>query len=90
MKLNGKDVRLVQLRAEMLAAGITVPALGTSGDDLHTYDARGEPKELPASAQAVLDAHAPKIAPDPRLALIDSINFADPAQVKATLKKLLL
>lgn len=64
MKLNGKRVDLVQLRQELAAAGITLGALGTAGDDLTTYDADGKPQEMPAGAGAVVDAHVPPPATD--------------------------
>lgn len=58
MKLT-RRVDLRRLQAELAAAGITVPALGTNGDDLHTYDADGALLDLPPAAQAVLNAHVP-------------------------------
>lgn len=35
MKLNSKVLNLGQLEAELVAAGVVVNALGTTGDDLH-------------------------------------------------------
>lgn len=54
-----KRIDLAKLEAELVAAGVSVPALGRSGDDLHTYDAQGVPVDLPPAAQAVVDAHVP-------------------------------
>lgn len=59
MHLNGKIVDLVQLRAELNAAGISITALGITGDDLHTYDANGAAQDLPAGAATVVAAHVP-------------------------------
>jgi hypothetical protein len=63
MRLFGKAVALRQLRDELQASGINLPALGISGDNLLTYNASGALVDLPAGAQAVLDAHVP--APPP-------------------------
>lgn len=62
MKLN-KQVRLDQLRSELHAAGI-LGEFGIAGDDLHTYNARGEVVDVPAGARAVIDAHVP-VFPSP-------------------------
>lgn len=59
MRLNRKRVDLPQLQAELIAAGVNVPALGTAGDDLHTYDAAGDSADLPPAAAAVIAAHVP-------------------------------
>jgi hypothetical protein len=64
MRLFGRPVALVQLRDELVTAGISVGALGTNGDDLHTYDG-ATPIDLPPGARAVIDAHVP--APPPPL-----------------------
>lgn len=58
MKL-AKRVDLAQLHAELASAGISVPALGVAGDDLHTYDANGAAVALPPAAEAVIRAHIP-------------------------------
>ncbi len=61
MNLNGKivgiDIDLQQFQDELLAAGIQVPALGTAEDDLHTYNEKGEPVDLPSEAAHVLATH---------------------------------
>lgn len=61
---TGRFIDLHQLTAELVAAGVSVTALGTVGDDVFTYDENGEIVDLPSEAQAVLDAHVP-IAPPP-------------------------
>lgn len=63
MRLNGRAIHLPQLRLELEAAGIVVPALGTAGDELHTYTATGEIAELPPEARAVVDQHVPPPPP---------------------------
>jgi len=65
INVTGKLINLNQLQTEMQTAGLAVTALGISGgepenpvpDMLHTYDAGGTPADLPAGAQAVVDAH---------------------------------
>lgn len=64
MLLNGKRVDLIQLRAEMVAASLTVRGLGINADDLHTYDASGAEADVPAGAAAVIAAHVPPAIPD--------------------------
>lgn len=73
MKLNGKVVDLHALRDEMELAGIPLPALGTVGDDLVTYDADGHIIEIPdiIVAQAVLAAHVPPPPPKSDIELLD-------------------
>lgn len=61
--LNGKQVDLLALRAELVAAGINVSALGTAGDELFTYDEDGSPVDLPKGAAAVVAAHQPPEPP---------------------------
>jgi hypothetical protein len=63
MNLNGKRVDLPQLKAELVAAGINVTALGQAGDILHTYDAAGQAVDLPPAAAAVVAAHVPPPVP---------------------------
>lgn len=58
-----KRLDLVQLAAEMTAAGLVIRALGTIVDNLHTYNAQGTPIEPPPGAQAVVDAHVPPPIP---------------------------
>lgn len=65
MKLFGKIVELGQLRTEAVAAGYSVPALGQSGDVLHTYDGAGSIIDVPPGMQAVVDAHVPAPLPSP-------------------------
>lgn len=53
-------VDLPLLHQELTAAGVLVPALGTSDHQLehvHTYDAAGYPAPLPVAADPVLAAH---------------------------------
>lgn len=61
-----KLLALPQLEAEMIAAGVTIRALGTrvinGQTDLHTYDADGAIIDVPAGAAAVVAAHT---APSP-------------------------
>lgn len=64
MKLDGKAVNLPQLAAELAAAGIAVPALGTAGDDLHAYDEDGVAIDLPTEAAAMVAAHVPEPPPN--------------------------
>jgi len=52
-----KPVSLHQLEGELNAAGVTVTALGMLQDTIFSYDAQGEVVDLPAAAQAVVDAH---------------------------------
>ena len=63
-----KVVNLGQLQTELAAAGVTVNALGTTGDDLFTYDKQGVPCELPDGAAAVVAAHVPKVDTTPTIA----------------------
>lgn len=64
MLLNGKVVRYDQLQQELATAGIVVPALGQTGDDLHTYDAAGAYLDLPAGAAPVVANHVPQATDD--------------------------
>jgi hypothetical protein len=75
MNLHGKTVDLIQLQAELASAGIDVPALGTTGDEIHTYDEDGVPIDLPAEAEAVIAAHEAD-APSPPLTLDERIARA--------------
>jgi hypothetical protein len=60
VNLTGKTVNISQLDAELTAAGVDHRGLGTDGDRLYTYDEAGvEVDDLPAGAQAVIDAHVP-------------------------------
>lgn len=91
-----KPIDLNQLQAELVAAGIAVPALAASGGDLdatdaktiHTYDAGGDIVDLPDTAQAVVDAHvsqrAAQMAQDTSdLAGLGAIRTAIAADVAA-------
>jgi hypothetical protein len=51
---------LAQLHAELTKAGVAVPALGITGDELHTYSETGEMIPLPKAAAKVVKAHKPK------------------------------
>ncbi len=57
-------VDLIQLKAELAAAGVPVNALGTDGDTIHTYDETGAIVDLPPAAAAVIAAHQPPAPPD--------------------------
>lgn len=59
MNLNGKQVSLHQLEAELAAAGVAVRALGVVAGDLHTYDDDGAVVDVPPGAAAVIAAHVP-------------------------------
>ena len=75
----------------MKRAAVPLPALGTTGDVLFFQGPDTLPRVLTANEQAVLDAYVqPLHAPvDPRIALIDSLDLADPVQFKADLKRVL-
>lgn len=63
MMILNKPVDLLQLEAELAAAGVGVNGIGTTGDpphEIHTYDAHGVAIDLPAEAAAVLAAHEPE------------------------------
>ena len=60
-----KPVNLDQLQTELAAAGFDVPALGTAGDTVHTYDETGAVVELPPEAAAVLAAHVADVSMPP-------------------------
>lgn len=64
--IPAKPIILHQLQAEMLAAGLSVRMLGTSGKygRLFDHDASGVPIDLPPGAQAVIAAHVPTPAID--------------------------
>jgi hypothetical protein len=59
--VTGHQLNLKQLRDELAAAGLTVPALGTSQqgnkEELYTYDANGAMIDLPPAAAAIVQAH---------------------------------
>lgn len=77
MLLNGKIVDLVKLGQELTAAGIPHNALGTAGDEVFTYNEKGEPMELPTEAMPVIDAHVlPLPEPDPDEELAAAIGAA--------------
>lgn len=65
MKLHGKAVDLPRLQAELAAAGIVVPALGTGNDLVHTYDESGVIAPLPPEAAAVIATHVPPEPTEP-------------------------
>lgn len=56
---------LPQLHAELTAAGITVPALGSYTDEsgaliVHSYDDKGDIVPLPKAAAKIVKAHQPQ------------------------------
>lgn len=72
---GGKRVDLERLRDELAAVGITVPALGLEGNDLHTYGDGGR-LDLPAAAWPVLQAHAPPPYVRPDAVLLAELRAA--------------
>ena len=76
---------LKQLEGELAAAGVTIAnGLGyvAASDTVHTYDENGEPIDLPAGSDEVVDEHDPQPIVDPRIAVIeamDSLSDADKA-----------
>lgn len=64
LPLNRKIVDLVQLQAEMVAAGVAITALGSDGVSVFTYDAQGQPADFSnmTLAATVLAAHTPSTA----------------------------
>lgn len=64
MKLNGKVVRLEQLKQELHTAGIAGDFC-TSGDELLTYNAAGDTVDVPATAAPVVAAHVVPREPAP-------------------------
>lgn len=81
---------LLKLAQEIRTAGITCPAIGSTGTRLHTYDGQGTVLDLPDAAQAVVDAHAaPVEPPEPQAELIAAINNATTlAQLKRVVRGL--
>lgn len=59
MNIGGRDVDLLQLQAELIAADISIRGLGRADDEVFTYTEDGEPIDLPSGAAAVLAAHEP-------------------------------
>lgn len=55
-----KAVDLEQLQAQLQAAGISAPGLGTDSGGLFTYGPNGQPVDLPETAAAVVTAHTPE------------------------------
>ena len=79
---------LPQLRAELAAAGIAVPALGSYTDDsgavtIHTYSDKGEIVPLPKAAAKVVKAHVPQ--PTPREAALALLRASDDPETRALL-----
>ncbi len=74
---------LKQLEGELGDAGIAITrGLGyaTVVDNVFTYDENGEPIDLPAGSDEVVDEHDPQPIVDPRIAVIeamDSLSDAD-------------
>ena len=83
MRLDGRTVNLPALQAELRAAGVAVPALGTNGDELHTYSPAGEIIDLPPEAEAVVAAHLP--APSPREAALAALRASDDPAIRHVL-----
>lgn len=79
---------LNQLHAELTAAGIAVPALGSYTDDsgapvLHTYDDHGAIVPLPKAAARVVKAHTPR--PTQRDAALALLRASDNPEIQALL-----
>jgi hypothetical protein len=85
-------IRPDQLATELTNTGIDVSrGVGTSGAStgtIYTYDANGEPVDLPDEAQSVVDSHDPQPVVDPRIAVIDAMDSISDAD-KTALKSLL-
>lgn len=67
MRLS-KAVTLEKLERELVAAGV-IPegqGIGTAGDQIFTYDDKGEQAPMPRGATAVIDAHEVEAPPEPR------------------------
>jgi hypothetical protein len=67
-------LNLIQLQAELAAAGVVVPALGTNGPAVFTYNPDGSFLELPPAAAPVVAAHTPAPIVRPLLALDTSFQ----------------
>lgn len=77
LDLQGKKVNLVQLQAELAAAGVVVPALGTIDGKLCTYDAQGVAISPPAAVAAVVAAHVAVFPPTRAQALATALAAAN-------------
>ena len=91
---TSREIQSEQLATELDAAGIDVPnGLGshTVGDTttIHTYDGDGHIVDLPAEAQAVVDAHVAVDPVDPRIAVIEDMDSISDADKSALLSLLL-
>lgn len=87
MRVTNKAVHLSRLQQELVAANVPIRGLGSyevpGGLEIHTYTAAGAVQDLPAAAQAVLDAH---IAPVRKTATETFITELDAAATLADLK----
>lgn len=50
-----KPINLAQLQGELVAAGVTVTALGLTDAVVHTYDATGAPADFASGEEATVD-----------------------------------
>jgi hypothetical protein len=76
---------LKQLEEELVDAGVTIAhGLGyvSASDTVHTYDAAGEPVDLPAGSDQVVDEHDPQPIVDPRIAVIDAMDVSSGDKTK--------
>lgn len=89
LRIMDRDVDLVALEHEMVAAGLPIRALGVVNDRLHTYDTSGAAVDLPAGWRAIFNAHVPPVRPNRRAAVLAAIDEATTmSQVKAALRML--
>lgn len=72
---------LCELHVELKAAGIDVPALGLTGDVVHTYDAEGVAIDLPKAAAKVVKAHRPQ--PTPQVSALAALRASGNPDIKA-------
>ena len=79
MATTTSDVNMKQLEGELIDAGIAVGnGIGSRVDGttttVHGYDAAGKVVDLGSTSQTVLDNHVAVPVPDPRIAVIDSME----------------
>lgn len=74
---------LSQLHAELAAAGVALPALGSTGGQLHAYSDLGAAVPLPEAAATVVEAHEPQ--PTPHEVALAALRASDHPDTKALL-----
>lgn len=77
---------LERLHAELAAAGVAVPALGSVDGVPHTYDASGAIVPLPKAAARVVKAHRPR--PTARDADLATVRASSDPVIRALLRLL--